>query len=149
MTTQVKQVQNVVAISAESKAIVKGFTEIFSAPSKSKPEGMNASEREVFDGMVKFVQDFRFTTEERFKQVLNDSGEMEDTDELEEYEHDHFADVMNEVLKERMNITRVVSSSKVKALESEREALQKQFDELQAKYAAKLAENTAPTGNDY
>jgi hypothetical protein len=147
MTTQVKQVQNVVAISAESKAIVKGFTEIFSAPSKSKPEGMNASEREIFDAMVKFVSDFRFTTEERFVQVLNEeSGEMEDTDELEEYEHDHFADVVNEVLKERMNITRVVSSSKVKALESEREALQKQFDELQAKYAAKLAETTS---NEY
>lgn len=140
MSTTTKQVQNVVAISATAKATIKGFTEVFSAPSKSKDD-MNLTEREAVDGILQFVEKFRYTTEERFKTAVNEAGEIVETDELESYEHDWLAPEMEAVMKERMNITRVVSSSKVKALESEKEALQAQLNALLAKFQPQLSAN--------
>jgi hypothetical protein len=116
--------QNVVAVSLTAKTFISDSTSDFIAPSKSK-EALNASEREIVDGLVRFVEKFRYETIEEFKQALNEeTGEMEETGEIEEIEVDHFAEIMAEVMAERMEISRSNGSTvKIKALEDERAAL--------------------------
>src|SRR6476660_3893013 len=133
--------QNVVAVSLTAKTFIADSTADFAAPSKSK-ESLNASEREIVDGLVKFVEKFRYSTEEQFEQVLNEeTGEMEETGNILEIEIDHFAEVMAEVMAERMETTRANGSSiKLKALEEEAAALRAEL--------AKLRGETV-NGNEY
>jgi len=138
-TTSVKQnAQNVVAVSITAKTFIKDSTSDFIAPSKSKPEGMNATEREIVDGLVRFVEKFSYQDTERFVQVVNpESGELEDTDESEVVEVDEFDAIMSEVMAERMETTRTNGTAiKLKNLEAEHAA-------LLAELAALRGESTA------
>ena len=116
--------QNVVAVSLTAKTFIADSTADFVAPSKSK-EALNASEREIVDGLVRFVEKFRYETIEEFVQALNEeTGEMEETGEIAEIEVDHFEKIMAEVMAERMETTRSNGSTvKIASLEAERAAL--------------------------
>ena len=131
--------QNVVAVSLPAKTFISDSTADFSAPSKSK-ESLNASEREIVDGLVKFVEKFRYETVEEFATRFNEeTGEHEETGEIESVEVDHFALIMSEVMAERMETTRSNGSSiKIASLEAERAAL-----------LAELAALRGQQGNQY
>lgn len=133
--------QNVVAVSLTAKQFIKDSTFDFSAPSKSK-EVLNASEREVVDGLVKFIEKFRYETVEEFETVLNDeTGEMEETGNILEVEVDHFAIVMAEVMAERMETTRANgSTAKITALEAEAAALRAELAVLRGEKAEETTE---------
>jgi hypothetical protein len=142
------QSQIVIAVSETAKAFVKGLTLVFSAPSKSKPDGMNATEREVFDACVAFVEKFRFTEEERFKTEIID-GVVTETAEIEKYQFDHFAGVIGEVMAERMTTVRVINGGKVTKLEAEKAELERQVAEWQAKFAQAAKEKAGAEGDTF
>jgi hypothetical protein len=123
--------QNVVAVSLTAKTFISDSTSDFVAPSKSK-EALNASEREIVDGLVRFVEKYRYAMQDFEKQVLNDeTGEMEGTGEIEEIEVDQFEEIMQEVMAERMETTRTNGNViKLKAAEDELAALRAELAKL-------------------
>ncbi len=127
-TAAPKKTQNVIAVSESAKRFVSNLTGEFSAPSKSK-DIMNASEREIFDAMVDFVEAFRFEQVQKTEFVEIDGVETEvecfDTDGNPEFvNQDNFAPVVGDILALRMETVRTNSSTaKITALEQERESL--------------------------
>lgn len=128
--------QNVVAVSLTAKTFISDSTADFSAPSKSK-ESLNASEREIVDGLVKFVEKFRYETVEEFETELDEeTGEQVETGNILEVEVDHFEKIMMEIMAERMETTRSNGSVvKIKALEEERAALLAELAALRGEIA--------------
>lgn len=128
-TAAPKKTQNVIAVSESAKHFVASLASAFIAPSKSKPEGMQASEREVFDAMVDFVEAFRFEQVQKTEFIEIDGVDTEvecfDTDGNPEYvKQDNFTPVMNDILALRMETVRTNSSTaKIDALTKEREEL--------------------------
>lgn len=99
-----------IAVSSTVKQFVQDSTSDFGGPSKSK-EFMAASEREVVDGLVRFVEANRYQSE------TNDEGE--------EIERDLFAEVMNQIIADRLGETRerVTVTAKLAAAEAKQAAL--------------------------
>lgn len=123
--------QNVVAVSLTAKTFISDSTSDFAAPSKSK-ESLNASEREIVDGLVRFVEKYRYETVEEFETEVNEeTGETVETGNIIEIEVDHFEKIMGEVMAERMETTRANGSSvKLAALEAEAAELRAELARL-------------------
>ncbi len=123
--------QNVVAVSLTAKTFISDSTSDFVAPSKSK-EALNASEREIVDGLVRFVEKYRYAMQDFYIQAPNpETGEMENTSETEEIEVDQFEEIMAEVMAERMETTRTNGNVvKLKAAEDELVALRAELARL-------------------
>lgn len=123
--------QNVVAVSLTAKTFISDSTADFIAPSKSK-EALNASEREIVDGLVRFAEKHRYQTiSQEIVEIDETSGESIHTGEFEEIEVDAFEQVMAEVMAERMETTRTNGSTvKLKAAEAELEALRAELAKL-------------------
>ena len=151
-TAAPKKTQNVIAVSEAAKRFVGSLVNEFIAPSKSKPEGMQATEREVFDGMVDFVEAYRFELVPSTEIVEVDGEEHEipslDTDgQPKFYKVDNFALVMGDILALRMETTRTNSSAvKISALETEREELLAMIAKLKGEVAPETAPTEAPAG---
>lgn len=136
--------QKVIAVSERVKTWVKDTSGSYSAPSKSKPEGMDASERETLDAMVSFVELYRYQQAPTLETVILNEGTPEETsEEIETFDEDgelitHEVDLFEaeiyKVLAERMEITRTNSASvKLKSAEDEIAALRKELAKLQGK----------------
>jgi ribosomal protein L29 len=130
--------QNVVAVSITAKTFIADSTADFFAPSKSK-EKLNASEREIVDGLVRFVELYRYAKEEQFEtEVDEETGEVKETGNIIETEVDYFEKVMAEVMAERMENVRTNGTAvKLKNLEAE-------AAELRAELAKLRGETPAP-----
>ena len=102
--------QNMIAVSSTVKTFVQDCTADFGGPSKSK-EFMAASEREIADGLVKFVETNRYQTES--------------DEEGNQIERDLFAEVMNQIITDRLGETRerVTVTAKLAAAEAKQAAL--------------------------
>jgi hypothetical protein len=137
MTTTTKQ--NMIAVSLACKTFVQDCTADFGGPSKSKPF-LAASEREIVDGLVAFVEKTRYVTRQRIKQVEETDAEGNTRlfdcplGTVEDYEVDTFAEVMDEIIAGRLDTVRTNSASaKLKSAEAE-------LAELRAKLAALMGE---------
>ena len=110
-----------IATSDIAKLFITDEAASHSAPSKSKPEGMLASQREIVDALVRFVEANRY------------SQEVETNDEGEEIviELDRFAETVQAVLAERMTTTATRNGATVKLAKAEQE-----LAELKAQLAA-------------
>lgn len=99
-----------IAVSSTVKTFVQDCTADFGGPSKSK-EFMAASEREIADGLVKFVETNRYQTES--------------DEEGNQIERDLFAEVMNQIITDRLGETRerVTVTAKLAAAEAKQAAL--------------------------
>jgi hypothetical protein len=137
MTTTTKQ--NMIAVSTVAKNFVKDTAASFGGPSKSK-DYLLASEREVFDAMVSFVESTRYVTRSVESPVMieetNDEGEtiLVDSGEVEivNVEADAFGEAIGEVLASRMDTVRVnTAGAKLKAAETELAELRAQLAALQ------------------
>jgi hypothetical protein len=130
--------QNMIAVSSTVKTFVKDCTADFGGPSKSK-DFLAASEREILDGMVSYVEATRYQVREIEQPVMveetNDKGEtvMVDSEEVEtvEIEVDVFAEAVNQVIADRMDSVRVnTAGAKLKNALSELETLKAQLAAL-------------------
>jgi hypothetical protein len=124
-----KQVQDIIAVTPIAKAFVRETTETFGAPSKSK-DFMNATEKEVVDAMVQFIEKNRFAMEEQIVPVmdengvqkLDENGQPEET--IAEVEIDLFGRELQGIMKERMSFTRVnTATARIAELEAQLAAL--------------------------
>lgn len=130
--------QLVIAVSERVKRWAKDTAESYSAPSKSKPEGMNASERETLDALVNFTEKHRYQQVPTLEEVVLNEGTPEETREWVEtfdtdgglitHEVDFFEIEINEVMALRMETTRTSSAGvKLANAEAELEALRAQI----------------------
>ena len=134
-----KKTQLVIAVSDRVKSYVKGLTENFKAPSKSKDE-MFLTEREALDALVDFSEAFRYTKGMRnVMETVEIDGETHEVESLdgdgapimEEFTTDELALVIGDIMAERMTTSRTNSSTaKVSALEAELEALRAEYAKL-------------------
>jgi hypothetical protein len=136
MTTTTKQ--NMIAVSITSKNFVQDSTKDFGGPSKTK-EFLAASEREIVDGMVSFIEATRYVSREEIRPVMveemNDAGEIAlvDSGEVETVtvEVDSFAETMAGILAARMDSVRVnTAGAKLKEAQDELAILKAQLAAL-------------------
>ncbi len=141
MSTVTKQ--NMIAVSATVKTFVQDCTADFGGPSKSK-EFLAASEREILDGMMAYVEKTRYQKREETRPVMveetNEQGEaiLVDSGKTETVtvEFDAFGEVMADVIKSRMDSVRInTAAAKLKSAEAE-------LAELRAKLAALTGADT-------
>jgi len=136
MTTTTKQ--NMIAVSITSKNFVQDSTKDFGGPSKTK-DFLAASEREIVDGMVAFIESTRYVNREEIRPVMveemNDEGEIAlvDSGEVETVtvEVDAFGEVMAGVMAARIDAVRVnTAGAKLKEAQDELAILKAQLAAL-------------------
>ncbi len=131
--------QLVIAVSERVKTWVKDTAASFSAPSKSK-ESLDASEREVLDACIEFVETYRYQKVPKTEQVTLNEGTPEEVTEtvevyndgiLEMIEIDFFGIEIEKVMALRMETTRTNSSTaKLASAEAELAELRAQIAAL-------------------
>jgi hypothetical protein len=133
--------QLVIAVSDRVKTWVKDTAASFSAPSKSK-DILAASEREVLDAMIDFVELYRYQQAPTMESVTLNEGTPEETTELvqshdtdgnpEFHEVDLFEGSIEAVMALRMETTRTNSSTaKLASAEAELAELRAMIAKLQ------------------
>lgn len=136
MTTTTKQ--NMIAVSLTSKNFVQDSTKDFGGPSKTK-DFLAASEREIVDGMVAFIESTRYVNRSEVVPVMveemNDEGEivLVDSGEVEtvSYEVDAFGEAVGSVLAARLDAVRVnTAGAKLKEAQDELAILKAQLAAL-------------------
>ena len=121
--TATKSKQNMIAVSSQVKTWVKDTTCDFTALNKGG-NMQNASEREILDAMVQFIDSTRYQEREE----TNESGDVSIV------EVDTFGESVMSVLDARLDYVRPnTSASKVKSLESALMDSQTKLAELMAK----------------